>query len=255
MFGLYDKVPEALRRGILEPLLFAVPGGERIAPLRKARSYVRQAAIPMPARLHTYNVLNRTPLNRIFVDDFLHEIDPGTPGRLLDAVYHGAEAESMLNRMLALDLQFTLADNDLYKVNKMCELAQVQVGYPMLDDDLVAFSAALPSDFKLNGTTLRYFFKQALRDFLPREIIQKQKHGFGLPVGVWMRTHVPLRELAYDTLQAFKARRIMRPDFIDEMIAGHQTAHAAYWGGEIWVLTVLELWLQAHGSPRGQSLT
>jgi asparagine synthase (glutamine-hydrolysing) len=254
VFGLYDKVPQALRRGVVEPLVFAVPGGDRITPVRKARSYVRQASVPMPARLHTYNLLNRHPLDQVFTPRFLGAVDPGVPGRLLDAVYHGAEARTMLNRMLALDLQFTLADNDLYKVNRMCELAQVGVSYPMLDDDLVAFSGALPSELKLKGTTLRYFFKQALRNFLPREIIAKQKHGFGLPEGVWMRTHAPLRELAYGTLQDFKARQVMRSEFVDEMIAGHQSAHAAYWGGEIWVLVVLELWLQAHGKPRGQSI-
>jgi hypothetical protein len=46
----------------------------------------------------------------------------------------------------------------------------------------------------------------------------------------------------------------MRAEFVDEMIDRHQTAHAAYWGDEIWVLAILELWLQAHGVPRGRSL-
>jgi asparagine synthase (glutamine-hydrolysing) len=60
--------------------------------------------------------------------------------------------------------------------------------------------------------------------------------------------------LAYDTLRDFKARKVMRDAFIDEMIAGHQHGHAAYWGEEIWVLVVLELWLQAHGMPCGRAL-
>jgi len=254
IFALYDKVPRPLRKGLLEPALFAVPWGERITPVRKARSYVRQASVPMPARLHTYNVLNRHALGSVFTEEFLRTVDTGLPGRLLDDAYHHAEAQTMLNRMLALDLQFTLADNDLYKVGKMCELADVEVAYPMLDDDLVAFSAALPSGLKLKGTTLRYFFKHALRDFLPQEIIKKHKHGFGLPVGVWTRDHAPLRDLVYGTLHDFKRRGVTRPEFIDEMIAGHQSVHTAYWGEEIWVLAVLELWLQAHGMSRGQAL-
>lgn len=254
IFGLYDRVPGLLRRGLLEPVLFAIPGGDWLTLVRKARSYVRQASVPMPGRLQTYNMLNRNPLEWVFTDEFLGSIDAGIPGRLLDAVYHGADAGSMLNRNLALDLEFTLADNDLYKVGRMCELAGVDVAYPMLDDDLVAFSGALPTWMKVRGTTLRWFFKRALRNFLPPEVISKQKHGFGLPVGVWMQSHAPLRELAYDALHDFKARRVMRPAFVDEMIAGHQTDHAAYWGDEIWVLAVLELWLQAHDEARGRSL-
>lgn len=254
IFGIYDRVPDFLRRGLLEPALFAVPWGDRLTPVRKARSYVRQASVPMPGRLQTYNMLNRNALDRVFTDPFLGSVDTGAPGRLLDAVYRNADAQSMLNRMLALDLEFTLADNDLYKVNKMCELAGVDVAYPMLDDDLVAFSGALPTNLKLRGTTLRYFFKRALRDFLPPEIIAKQKHGFGLPVGVWMQSHAPLRDLAYGALEDFKTRNVVRPAFVDEMIAGHTQVHAAYWGDEIWVLAVLELWLQAHDVPRGRSL-
>jgi asparagine synthase (glutamine-hydrolysing) len=254
IFGLYDKVPGVLRRGLLEPALFAIPGGDRLAPVRKARSYVRQASVPMPGRLQTYNMLNRSPLDRVFSGEFLDSVDAGVPSRLLDAAYHGADAQGMLNRNLALDLEFTLADNDLYKVGRMCEMAGVDVAYPMLDDDLVAFSGTLPAHLKVRGTTLRWFFKRALRGFLPPEIITKQKHGFGLPVGLWMQTHAPLRELAYDAMRDFKSRRVMRADFVDEMIDRHQTAHAAYWGDEIWVLAILELWLQAHGVPRGRSL-
>jgi asparagine synthase (glutamine-hydrolysing) len=254
IFGLYDKVPALLRRGLLEPVLFAIPGGDRLTPVRKARSYVTQASVPMPGRLQTYNMLNRTALDRVFTGEFLGKVDAGVPARLLDAAYHGADAQSMLNRNLALDLEFTLADNDLYKVNRMCELAGVDVAYPMLDDDLVAFSGALPTRLKVRGTTLRYFFKRALRGFLPQEIIAKEKHGFGLPVGIWMQSHAPLRELAYDALGDLKARRVIRSAFVDEMIAGHRTVHAAYWGDEIWVLAVLELWLQAHGVPRARPL-
>ena len=51
------------------------------------------------------------------------------------------------------------------------------------------FSARLPSTYKLKGPQLRWFFKEALRDFLPPEIIAKQKHGFGLPVGEWIAGH------------------------------------------------------------------
>jgi len=97
---------------------------------------------------------------------------------------------------------------------------------------------------------LRYFFKQALRDFLPKEIIHKEKHGFGLPVGIWMQKHQPLRELAYDTLQGLKARRILRTEFIDQLVENHRAGSAAHYGGEIWSLMILELWFKAHQGTR-----
>ena len=255
IYDWYARVPRFVREGLLEPVANRIPGEFPVALVRKGASYVRQAATPLPQRLHIYNMLNREPLTELFTRGFLEKIDPSVPMSRLTGIYEGARARGSLNRMLALDLEFTLADNDLYKVSRTCELAGVRVAYPMLDDDLVAFSLHLPARLKLRGTRLRYFFKQALRDFLPDEIIRKRKHGFGLPIGIWMRSHQPLRELAYDSIRAFGRRGIIRPEFAERMIAEHESADAVYWGSEIWSLTQLELWLQAHGYALGRSLT
>ena len=88
--------------------------------------------------------------------------------------------------MLFLDWKFTLHDNDLVKVNTMCELAGVEVAYPMLDQALVDFSRR-SRGWKVRNGQLRWFYKRAMQGFLPDEIINKTKHGFGLPFGVWTR--------------------------------------------------------------------
>jgi asparagine synthase (glutamine-hydrolysing) len=163
--------------------------------------------------------------------------------------YKAAHAQSLINRMLALDLKYTLADNDLPKVTRSCELAGLDVRFPMLDDAVVAFSASLAPELKLKGTRLRYFFKQALRGFLPDEIITKKKHGFGLPFGLWLQTHRPLQEMALDSLADLKKRHIIRPEFIDELTSTHVERHAGYYGTMVWVLMMLEQWLRQRCWP------
>jgi len=254
MFSWYSRIPGIVRRGLIEPILFHAPGVRQVTLLRKGRGYVTNASIPLPERLLAYNMLRRNPGEAVFTAEFLARIDPERPLELFRNVYHTADASASLNRLLAVDLQFTLADNDLYKVNKMCDLAGVDVAYPMLNDDLVAFSASLPTHLKLKGTRLRYFFKEALKDFLPAEVIAKHKHGFGLPIGIWIQTHAPLREMLYDAARAFGSRGIVRPEFIQRMISEHQSGHAAYWGGEIWVLSQLEMWLRTHGWAAARTL-
>jgi asparagine synthase (glutamine-hydrolysing) len=147
--------------------------------------------------------------------------------------------------MLGIDLRFTLADNDLPKVTRMCELAGVDVVFPLLDTPVVAFSAALPPRLKLKGTTLRYFFKEALRDFLPAETIGKEKHGFGLPVGPWLIEHQGLRDLARTSLDALHGRSIVRPEFVDQISGETLREHPAYYGTMVWVLMMLSLWLES----------
>lgn len=246
VFEFYARLPAWLRRGLLEPVVEHFPAGRHIPPVRKLGSYIRQANIPLPERLQTYNPMNMTPLPEMLVDDFLASVDPGVPLRMLETTYRRAESGASLNRMLYLDWKITLADNDLRKVNRMCEVSGVEVRYPMLDPDLIEFSTRIPVDLKLKGFRLRHYFKHALRDFLPREIINKPKHGFGLPFGVWLKDHPPLQELANDHLASFRRRGYVRPEYIDRLLHRHRTEHAAFYGTTIWTFMMLEMWLAAH---------
>jgi asparagine synthase (glutamine-hydrolysing) len=92
---------------------------------------------------------------------------------------------------------------------------------------------------------LRYFFKEALRGFLPDAIIAKQKHGFGLPFGPWAVSHPRLRELAFDSLANLKRRRIFNDALIDSLPA-RLREHPSYYGGMVWILMMLEQWLTYH---------
>lgn len=244
IFSLYERIPSLLRKGVLEPAVFGMPGGQRVPLVRKARSYIEQASVPMPARTETYNLLDRYGHGEVFTREFLATVDPGQPLSRLNETYRQAHAQSLINQMLALDLKFTLADNDLPKVVKACELAGMEAAFPFLNNEMVAFSAGLAPELKLKGTKLRYFFKQALRDFLPDEIITKQKHGFGLPFGVWLQDHKPLQELAADSLNGLKSRNIVRAEFIDKLLGQHLAEHAGYHGTMVWVLMMLEQWFR-----------
>ena len=243
LFEAYFRIPGPLRRGLVEPLAFAVPGHEHITPLRKLGSYIRQASIPLPDRLESYNFLNRAPLTQIFEPDFLAEVDTEAPLAMLREAYARTSSSSPVNRMMHLDLKITLADNDLRKVSRMCDVAGVEVRYPMLDDDLVELSGQIPADLKVKGLRLRWFFKRALRDVLPAETIAKTKHGFGMPFGLWLKSHGPLGSLVNGSLDAFSKRRILRGDYIDAVRRSHQADHATYFGIMIWVIAMLECWL------------
>ena len=244
IFALYEKVPAMLRKTLLEPAIFKFPGGEHLKLVRKARRYIEQATIGMPARLETYNLLGRYGPSQVFTSEFLACANIGQPIASLTDKYGKSEAKSLINRMLELDLKVTLADNDLPKVMKACELAGMESAFPFLSNEMVAFSARLTPTQKLNGTQLRYFFKEALRGFLPNEIITKQKHGFGLPFGVWLQNHKPLKQLACDSLNDLKKRQIVRPEFIDTLVGQHLDEHAGYHGTMVWVLMMLEQWFK-----------
>ena len=107
-------------------------------------------------------------------------------------------------------------------------------------------AASVPPNMQLKRTQLRWFFKRALADFLPRGIIGKRKQGFGLPVGLWMADYAPLRELTHESIRVLKRRGVVRPDYIDRVERKHAGEHASYYGVMLWVLVMLEQWMRTY---------
>jgi len=246
IFELYYKIPELLRTSLLEPLFLKTPMLGSIKPFNKVRSYIKQAKTPMPDRLQSYNFLVRTSPEDVLHRDIFDAISTQAPYEVLRHNYSSINSNNMMHKMLHLDWIITLADNDLRKVNQMCSLAEINVQYPMLDDDLLDFSTHLTTKHMVNRNQLRYFFKRSMKGFLPDRVLSKSKHGFGLPFGVWMKTYKPLQDISYDSLNSLKKRNIISHTYINQLIDKHQHDHAAYYGEFIWVLMMLELWFQTH---------
>ena len=243
LFGWYNHVPDVVRKGLMEPLL-GTRAAASFAPTRKAGSYVEQARVPMPDRLQMYNLVMRLGVNEVLTPAMVAQINVARPLQLQREVWHMTRGCSALNHELAFDWRFTLAESDLPKVLGATGLAGVGVGFPMLDDRLLAFSLRLPTAYKLKGLQLRWFFKEALRGFLPDQIITKKKQGFGLPFGVWANNTPRLLALAKDSLESLAARGVVRADFIQTLLTQRLPEHPGYFGEMVWILMMLEQWLR-----------
>ena len=247
VFERYQGLPGVLRKGLLEPVADLIPPDTGPWPVRKFRSYVEQARIPMPERLEYWNFMNRADLGQMLVPEFRSSVDPKAYLRRMNEVYHETPSRDLTQCMLYFDWQYTLANNDLRKVGTMCELAGVQVSYPMLHPAVIDVSIRVPPSIMIPDGQLRDFYKKSMQGFLPDEILNKSKHGFGLPFGTWLKTHKPLAEMIYGLLTDLKQRRIVLPEFIDRLIEDHRSGHASYFGYAIWDLAMLEAWLSSHG--------
>jgi asparagine synthase (glutamine-hydrolysing) len=248
IFGWYAALPQTLRAHLMEPML-GRGFMQRLPLLRKAASYVEQARVTMPQRLHMYNLLHRLGMDSVFTADFLNQIDVQAPMEQQRQVWDQARTDDGVNRNLAFDWRYTLAESDLPKVCGTSTLAGIEVGFPLLDQRLVDFSLRLPASYKLKGLTLRWFFKEALRGFLPDAIIRKKKQGFGLPFGVWASRHAALHGLAAESLHSLAERGFVRREFIQTLLTQRLPEHPGYYGEMVWILMMLEQWLRKH-APR-----
>ena len=105
----------------------------------------------------------------------------------------------------------------------------------------------------MRGLEKRYLFKRAFRGLLPAETLAKRKHGFGVPVSEWLRTHRGFRELAQDTLWSSNARvmRYLTREGLDGLARLHASDATSYYGSLLWRLLMLELWQPPGRGARG----
>ncbi len=244
IFEIYQKVPKALRKRVIEPLL-ALAALEN-GGFAKARRYIRRSNFPQPYRFFSYNPLLENPVEDIFERSFLDVLGSYSVLETPSRYYWEGPANDHLNRLLYVDARMTLSDNDLPKVTKTSELAGVRPRFPFLDRSVVEFSGVIPPALKVKGFEKRYLFKRAFRKLLPVEVIRKKKHGFGIPVAFWMKTDRPMREMTLDTLRSSRARQrgYLRQSYIDDLFRKHEADETPFYGDQIWTLLMLELWFR-----------
>jgi len=243
VYDLYQRIPQTLRK-LIEPALFAAP--TQWGVIGKAQRYIRRSNVPNPERYCGWRLLNR-----FAADQVLGTAMPHVNGDLLSPVrsyYRDAVAHSELNRLLYIDINMTLGDEDIPKVVGAAEAAGVNVRFPYLDSSLADFSGRLPAHLKVRGFEKRYLFKRAVRDFLPPAILSKKKHGFGLPIGVWLKTDPRLRAMARDILFSPRAyqRGYFQRQFIEQLMSRLDADDTPYYGDLLWVFVMLEMWHCAH---------
>ncbi len=248
LFDYYRMLPHWLGEGILRPSLRAA-ARTGVPLLRKAERYVERARLSYPDRLASYGVFETLPLPHLFTADFLASLpEPYVPFHATRRLYAAAPARTELDRQLYVDLKLVIGDNDLLKVGRMTEAAGVAVHFPLLDPKLAQFAASIPAKVKMPGTELRSFFKRAYADLLPPETLQKRKHGFGLPIPLWLKTDPGLNELMRDLLLGRPAvdRGIFRREAVEDLLRRHEADTQHYYGAFIWNLMMIELWLRKH---------
>ena len=247
VFDHYARIPGFLRKGLIEPALSLAPFKERITLLRRASKYVQLASMSVAERFVRNNIFIARDYREIFSPDAVATIDPQGPLRFVEAMYEIPASRDKLHRLFYVDQRLTLADSDLRKVCRMCDLADVEVRFPFLDEMLMEFSVGIPPKLMLKSGRLRAFYKEALATVLPQETLEKSKHGFGLPYIRFLKESPVLRDLARSSLEELKDYGLFRTDFLDRLAQRLDNASNGQEDSAIWDFLVIRQWLAARG--------
>jgi asparagine synthase (glutamine-hydrolysing) len=154
------------------------------------------------------------------------------------------------SQMMRFDLETYLPEDVLTKVDRMSMAHSIESRVPLLDNDVVSFAASLPAALKIKNGRRKHILKEVAAAVLPREIVERRKQGFGVPLGVWFRGN--LRELFADTLlsPASLQRGFFQAAFVRQIVGEHLDGKRDH-TLRLWQLVVFERWLQQYvdGSP------
>ena len=112
---------------------------------------------------------------------------------------------------------------------------------PLLAHGVVDFAVKLPREQRVQGRRGKHLLRRVAARWLPADVLQKPKQGFGIPLGQWFSG--PLRGLAADVIgsRRFKERGLLQPRAAERYLKGHLAGEADY-GEILWLILSLELW-------------
>jgi asparagine synthase (glutamine-hydrolysing) len=163
----------------------------------------------------------------------------------LGAVARAALDLEALDRCVAIDFGSYLPDDVLVKLDRMAMANSLEGRAPLLDHRVVEFGVRLPPELRIRNHRGKYLLRKVAARWLPPDVLDKRKHGFGIPLAKWFRG--PLAPLAADLIgsQAFRERGLMSPQAARRYLDDHLAGQADY-GELLWLTLSLELWARRY---------
>ena len=174
-------------------------------------------------------------------DDIRRLTGHGVPCSTYETVFKETGHLNAIRRAMLVDQHTYLPDAMLTKVDRASMAASLEIRVPLLDHRVVAFTARLPEHLKYRNGKGKYLLTELLCNYVPRELVERPKMGFGVPIAQWFRKE--LKDLINDYLSPSHLQREGRldPSFVSQVIKEHMCGENNH-QHRLWSLLMWEMW-------------
>ena len=232
----YEAVTPSFIRGAVRGGVAALP---RALGQKLGRTFLARDADIENLFFDNFAVFPKKEQARLFSSDARERFALASPFDEHERLLAKTDAADTLDKLLYADTK-TYLQELLMKQDQMSMAASIESRVPFLDHKLVEFSARLPREMKLRGSTTKWILREAMKGILPDEILTRPKMGFPVPLGKWLRTthrHI-VDEYVLGTRAS--ARRIFDREYVASLAARHMAGENA--DEKLWALINFEVW-------------
>jgi asparagine synthase (glutamine-hydrolysing) len=233
-----SNLPKAIRTGILQNIAAKLPNGTL------GKNYLYNVSLDSVDRyIDSVSHFNQPQRKSLYSNDFFGKLNGnfGVGEMLFQQFANSVSTDNETDNLLYLDSKTYLPSDILVKVDRMSMATSLEARTPLLDHKLIEFVTQIPTKYKLNGLETKHIFKKSMENTVPKEILYREKQGFGVPIGEWINTK--LKDRIHGTLIEPKTlqRGYFDAKYIQNLLDEHSknrrdNSHI------LWVLWMLELW-------------
>jgi asparagine synthase (glutamine-hydrolysing) len=232
------NLPKSFRAGVLQNLSEKLPHNFR------GKNYLYNISLDAVDRyIDSISHFNGNRKKLLYSKDFLGKLNGGFGAgeREFKRYAESVSTGNPIDNLLYLDSKTYLPGDILTKVDRMTMATSLEARVPLLDHKLIEFVVQIPTALKIKGTETKYILKRAMEGIVPREILYREKQGFGVPINEWINAQLRTRIHSDLSDEKTQARGYFEKSYIQNLLDEHSNNRRDH-SHALWLLWMLELW-------------
>jgi asparagine synthase (glutamine-hydrolysing) len=242
---LRSVLPLPVRRAVFGPMARLYPKMDWAPRFVRGKTTFRSLSVDaIEGYFETVSTFRSEDKPRVLSGDLQRRLGDYDSVDVFRDYYRKADTLDPLSRIQYVDVKTYLTDDILTKVDRASMATSLEVRCPLLDHKFMELVSSMPSSLKLSGRTGKYIFKKALEKHLPREVIYRDKMGFGVPLADWFRNGIK------DYARTFVIERqdpYLSTAFVNKIWNQHQSGIRDR-SNQLWNIMMFRLWLDKYAN-------